>query len=152
MRKGTWNKDHIWITNGKLTRHIQADEPIPQGFYRGRNGFRPKPRKLFTPSEHPLYCVWSGMVHRCYSPQGQQFADYGGRGIRVTFRWRRSFVCFVYDVEREIGKKPEGNVNSGKRSKYVLDRIDNNENYRPGNIKWSTYSESNYNRRGARLT
>ena len=31
---------------------------------------------------------------------------------------------------------------------YTIDRIDNDKGYEPGNVRWATYSEQNYNRRG----
>ena len=60
------------------------------------------------------------MIYRCENPKSPAFANYGGRGIRVDPRWRRSFVSFLEDV----GPRPS--------RLHSLDRIDVNGNYEPG--------------------
>jgi hypothetical protein len=74
------------------------------------------------------------MKNRCENPNVRQYKDYGGRGIRVCDRWRSSFENFLADV----GERPAG---------LSLDRIDNDGDYEPGNVKWSTRSEQMHNRR-----
>lgn len=86
----------------------------------------------------PEYRTWSQMRERCNSPKHISFARYGGRGIRVCERWD-SFESFLEDM----GPKPSGR--NGSRSKYSLDRIDNEGNYEPGNCRWATVSEQSRN-------
>lgn len=68
----------------------------------------------------------------------KRYKDYGGRGIEVCIKWRNSFEDFARDILVEIGECPEGKS---------LDRINNDGNYEPGNLKWSTPKEQANNRR-----
>ena len=75
------------------------------------------------------------MLERCTNPKKDNFADYGGRGIKVCDRWRR-YKNFLADM----GKRPPG---------MTLDRIDVNGNYEAGNCRWATASEQRRNQRAA---
>ncbi len=79
------------------------------------------------------YFTWSSMLQRCTNPNHPKWKDYGGRGIRVCDRWL-NFNNFYEDT----GDKPDG---------LEIDRIDNEGNYEPGNVKWSTRSEQMLNTR-----
>jgi len=82
----------------------------------------------------PEYTAWQGMLKRCYNPNNTSYKNYGGRGISVHERWLR-FENF-YD---DIGPKPSPD--------HSLDRIDNDGNYEPSNIRWATRTEQNRNQR-----
>jgi hypothetical protein len=90
--------------------------------------------------EHDLYGRWQQMIIRCTDPRHERYADYGGRGIRVCDRWRESFENFRNDV----GLPPSPDA-------YLLDRIDNNGHYEPGNVRWATPTAQNRNRRSTKL-
>lgn len=83
---------------------------------------------------HPMYGAWATMKNRCSNPKHPDYPLYGARGIRVCPRWRKSFTTFLSDM----GERPKG---------LTLDRIDNEENYEPGNCRWATHSEQMSNRR-----
>lgn len=85
-------------------------------------------------NSHPLTSTYRNMIDRCTNPKNMRFNDYGGRGITVCDRWRDDFWAFVADV----GDKPVGKS---------LDRIDNDGNYEPDNVRWATPHEQNVNRR-----
>lgn len=92
---------------------------------------RPKsPRNAGRTKE---YCTWDGMIQRCGNPNNKRFAHYGGRGISVCERWRRSFEAFLLDMGRATS------------SRHTIDRINNDGNYEPGNCRWATYKEQNAN-------
>jgi len=93
----------------------------------------------FVGKKKPEYRIWKGMVGRCTSPGTTGYKDYGGRGIDVCAEWRESFQAF-FD---HVGKRPS--------SKHSLDRIDNNGNYEPGNVRWATPIEQARNKRTARF-
>ena len=84
--------------------------------------------------KHPLYSRWSGMMDRCNNPKNQKYANYGGRGIKVCERWH-NFNNFLAD----IGAPPS--------LKHTLDRINNDGDYEPNNVRWATYTEQNFNQR-----
>lgn len=77
---------------------------------------------------------WRSMLSRCYNRRNDRYHLYGGRGITVCDRWRRSYTAFLADM----GPRPEG---------LTLDRIKGNEGYEPGNCRWATPAEQARNRR-----
>jgi hypothetical protein len=80
-----------------------------------------------------IYYIWADMVGRCTRPTHARYANYGGRGISVCDSWRAFENFYAY-----MGDKPLG---------LSLDRIDNDGNYEPGNVRWATGSQQARNRR-----
>jgi hypothetical protein len=85
-----------------------------------------------------LYAAWVSMRQRCNNPRSQGYHNYGGRGIRVYPRWDTSSARFLSDILSEIGWPPKGKS---------LDRIDNDGNYEPGNVRWANPLTQTLNRR-----
>lgn len=86
------------------------------------------------------YAIWHSMVNRCHQPNCKTYRAYGGRGVSVCDRWRRSFENFFSDM----GNPPDG---------CSIDRIDNAVGYQPDNCRWATSREQQLNRRDTiRLT
>lgn len=81
-------------------------------------------------SEHQ---IWSSMWRRCVNSNDASYPRYGGRGIVVCDRWVH-YINFYADM----GPRPS--------AKHSIDRINNDGNYDPGNVRWATRSEQNKNR------
>jgi hypothetical protein len=88
-------------------------------------------------SKHPLFRVWTAMIHRCDNPDNKHFKDYGGRGIRVCERWRK-FQNFYSDM----GERPFVGAE--------IDRKNNDGDYTPENCRWATRAEQCSNTRANR--
>jgi hypothetical protein len=85
-----------------------------------------------------IYRIWSAIKTRCFNPKDEHFKDYGNRGITVCEEWQNSFQAF-YDY---VSQLPHFNEKG-----YSLDRINNDGNYEPNNVRWATATQQNYNQR-----
>lgn len=83
------------------------------------------------------YTCWQQMKDRCLNPNSYMFSHCGGRGISIFPEWISDFSAFY----RDVGPRPEGTS---------LDRINNDGNYEPGNVRWATRSEQARNKRNNR--
>jgi len=77
--------------------------------------------------------IWQAMKNRCYNKNTIQYNNYGGRGIEVCDDWKNSFMSFYNDV----GEAP---------ADKSIDRINNDGNYEPNNVKWSTSKQQCQNK------
>lgn len=78
------------------------------------------------------------MHSRCYYTKHVSYAQYGGRGITVCWRWHKDNPQGWENFKKDMGRRPQG---------LTLDRKDPNGNYEPGNCKWSTPTEQTLNQR-----
>jgi hypothetical protein len=90
------------------------------------------------------------MMDRCRNPASKDYPNWGGRGISVYAPWH-DITVFIAEVEAQIGPKPSGRFESG-RPRYTLDRVNNERNYEPGNIRWATSYEQVHNSRAHKLS
>lgn len=84
------------------------------------------------------YKIWIHMKQRCFNQNNPSYPDYGGRGITVSPLWIDDFIQFYNDVGARPGLD------------YSLDRINNDGNYEPDNVRWATVSEQAKNKRFTR--
>jgi hypothetical protein len=125
------------------TERVYRSQCIRRGSMSDSCGCVPETRPYrikhgLTRNNKKLLSVWSSMVRRCHNPLDSGYKNYGGRGISVCRAWRTDAKAFA----EYIGLPPED-------GEYQIDRIDNDGNYEPGNVRWATRSE---NVRNTRLT
>jgi hypothetical protein len=78
------------------------------------------------------------MLNRCTNEKCEEWARYGGCGIKVCDRWMR-FDDFLADM----GRRPS--------RAYTLDRVDNDRGYEPGNVRWADAKTQARNKRSVAL-
>lgn len=96
--------------------------------------------RVLPHKKHPLYHIWSSMKDRCSNHNVSNYHRYGGRGIRVCDEWINDYEAF-YEYSIKLYK--EG---------LQIDRINNDGNYEPNNIRWVTNAKNMRNSSMAILT
>lgn len=89
---------------------------------------------------HRLYSVWANMLTRCNNPKKPMYYRYGGRGIKVCARWQQ-FDKFLAD-----NKKAYEKAFHKYGIKTQIDRINNDDDYKPSNCRWVSRNENSNNR------
>jgi hypothetical protein len=109
-----------------------------------RRGIRKGQPNRFLPGHHrrmfpgkivdnmPEYAAYHHARDRCNDPKDNSFKNYGARGIKFLFTSFRQFYA-------EVGPRPS--------KRHSLDRIKNDGNYEPGNVRWLTKRAQLKNRR-----
>ena len=75
-----------------------------------------------------IHNTWSHIKARCFNPNSKHYKDYGGRGITMFPEWIDNFQAF-YDYVSKLEHYGEDG--------YTLDRINNDGNYEPDNLRWA---------------
>lgn len=113
-----------------LGKSIKSGSPLPS-----------KELKQIFPSntskKHPLYYTYSSIKQRCCNANCKDYKNYGAKGIVLCEEWS-TFEKFLNGIIVAIGEKPS--------PKYCLDRISNEGNYEPNNVRWATNTEQSRNK------
>lgn len=89
-------------------------------------------------SKTAIYVTWKDVKKRCKNPKCPSYRNYGGRGIKICDEWENDFLAFYKYVSALPHYGEDG---------YSLDRINNDGNYEPNNLRWATKTEQSRNRR-----
>jgi hypothetical protein len=115
---------------GCLDRELKSKRFFKHGHsHSGKNG---------NPSIY--YKLWNCMLTRCENKNVKYYHIYGGRGITVAPEFHDSSTFIKYILEN-LGPRPS--------DKHSIDRINNDGNYEPGNLRWATAKEQSNNKRQA---
>jgi hypothetical protein len=137
-RKPNARRGSVWLCTCDCGQQIEARrESLIRG-YRKTCGCATNQLKhrVHGMAGSPIYVVWALMIRRCHRPTKAEAPIYRDRGIKVCAKWH-NFPDFYADV----GDRPAG---------MSLDRIDNNGDYEPGNVRWATPKEQGRNKRSNR--
>ena len=108
------------------TAHIKSGNTKSCGCQKGGN--------THGLSHNQFYKTWKSMMGRCTNPNNRDYKNYGARGITVCEEWL-NITNFITWCE----------------STYIegmsLDRIDNDGNYSPDNVRWADASTQALNKR-----
>ena len=83
------------------------------------------------------YTVWNSEQQRCKNPKVKSYIYYGARGIKVSPIFDDFPTWLKY-----VSSLPNSWI-----SGYELDRVHNDYDYEPMNLRWATKSEQMINRR-----
>ena len=122
-------------------------------YYRNQRGYCGKHYQRFIKYGDPLFIkiqqhglsrtyygrVWHGIRRRTNNTKSFNYHNYGGRGITMHKPWYDNCKVFHQYIIEILGPRPT--------LSHSLDRINNNGNYEPGNLKWSTPLQQTKNRR-----
>lgn len=128
-----------WAEIHGITYQLIADR-IRQG-WRGKSLLQP-PRK-YEMLDDGFAWLWSNIRARCTNLNNPRYKDYGAKGIKFHEPWLNDEELFKKELMEEIGSRPTPN--------HQLDRIDNNQSYVPGNLRWATREENSSNKSNNRF-
>ena len=115
-------------TKAVRSDHLRAGRTVACGCYRLE-----RVTKHGKTGTH-IHRLWQAIIQRTQNPNATGFDHYGGRGIDIDPRWVTSFEAFYADV----GDPPS--------TRHQLDRQDNDKGYWPGNVRWATHQQNQWNR------
>ncbi len=145
--KSNNTKHAYWICQcecGKIksirSAHLRSGGTISCGCYSAEMAAKRKTTHNLYGNR--IYRIWANMIQRCKNPHEKCYKNYGGRGISVCQEWVENFLSFHSYVISLVDSDNE---------KMTLDRIDNDGNYEPGNVRWATRKQQGRNTRTVKM-
>lgn len=94
-------------------------------------------KKRYGNELHPLYSRWLSTTQRCKNPNHISYKNYGARGIILAPELEKfeDYCAYVMQLD---GYDPKN---------ASLDRINNDQGYEIGNLRWTTHSTQTANQR-----
>jgi hypothetical protein len=89
-----------------------------------------KQRKI----DNPVFGRYRVLKYHCQDTNSSRYHQYGARGINLYPEWSMDFWSFARWINDNIGYPTS-------RDDF-LERIDNDQGYVPGNLRWATAKES----------
>lgn len=89
-------------------------------------------------SKERAYRIYIDIKTRCFNRKSRPYKYYGWRGITMYKSWINNFELF-FDYVRTLKNYDKPN--------YSIDRINNDGNYEPGNLRWATPKQQMNNTR-----
>lgn len=86
------------------------------------------------------YQLWFRIKQRCYSKNRENYKRYGGRGIKMFEAWINDPQSFIEYVRSLKNYGLEG---------FTIDRIENDGNYEPDNLRWASNKTQSRNKRSS---
>jgi hypothetical protein len=86
----------------------------------------------------PEYLIWQQIKARCFKTYASNYGRYGARGITLAPEWVDDYAAFI----THVGPRPSPD--------HSIDRINNDGNYEPGNVRWATREQQARNRTTSR--
>ena len=114
--------------------HLRSGHTVSCGCFRKENTSKMWFKHGMT--NERLYYTWKNMKARCYNKNHDDYNLYGGRGIKVSKKWKHDFSAFA-----------EWALKHGYDDTLTIDRIDVNGNYKPSNCRFVTQKEQCNNTR-----
>ena len=113
--------------------NVKSDQVRSCGCLRRAATIRRSTKHGMSPADKGtrIYRFWQSMKDRCLNSKSTSYMNYGGRGISMHSKWVDDFPEF-YDYFRrhmQLTDMPDG---------FSIDRIDNNGDYAPGNLRLAT--------------
>jgi hypothetical protein len=86
-----------------------------------------------------LYKIWNGMLSRTKYKSKKDKKRYWGRGIYICKDWE------------DFNSFKEWSLNNGYKDNLSIDRINNDDGYKPSNCRWATIQQQSENKSTTKL-